>query len=113
MFRSLLTTGALVLGVTLTSATTASASGPHHHHHHHGSHGHRGHLHGGYGYGGYGSYYGGPVIVRPNPVVVSPYQYQPVPSCHSQSYGYPGYYGGYAPSGIGFSNRNFSLWLGN
>lgn len=109
MARSLMTTLALTACVAFTGAIPASAAGPHHHHHHHG---------GGYGYGGYGYGYGGPryvtpapIVIRPRPVVVAPQPYVTPAPCMTD-YGYNYGYNGYAPSGVGFSNRNFSLWLG-
>jgi hypothetical protein len=96
MTRSIILAAALALGVTLMGASTASAGGGHHHGGHH--HGHYyGHHHGGF--------YGG-VIVRPQ-VYSYPYNY----GYGYPAYGYPSYGYGY-PSGIGYSNRNFSLWLG-
>lgn len=109
MTRQLFATVAMAVCVAFAGAGTASANGPHGYHHYHGGHGGYGYS-SGYG-GGYGArYYAPPIVIRQQPVLVAPYGgYQPAPC--ATSYGY-GSYGGYAPSGIGFTNRNFSLWLG-
>ncbi len=123
MTRQLLATAAMAVCVAFAGANTASANGPHGQSHHHGGSGGYGGGYGGYGYsGGYGPrYYAPPVVIRPQPVYVAPAPYgayAPAP-CHT-GYGYNSYggygsygsYGGYGQSGIGFSNRDFSLWLG-
>lgn len=102
MTRQLLAAAATAVCVAFAGDNTASAHGPHQNHHHHHHHG------GSVGYGYPGAYrpryYAPPVVVRPRPVYVAP------DPCYT-GYGNPGY-GGYGPSGIGFSNRNFSVWLG-
>lgn len=113
MTRSLFVAAALALGVTLMGANTALAGGGHHHHGHH-HHGHHGGYHGGYHQNSYPGHhhhhlhYG---YRSYSPVVVQPYYFQSQPGCYGGYGSYPGY-GGYGPSGIGYINRNFSVWLG-
>lgn len=111
MTRTLLGTVAMAVCVALGSGSTASAGGPHNHHHgHHVHQHHQHHHHGGFGYGGYRPRY---VAIHSRPVIVAPQpygSYGPAPCVTDYDYNYG--YNGYAPSGVGFSNRNFSLWLG-
>jgi hypothetical protein len=115
MLRSLCTSALVMGGLMVGSATVAEAGHPHCG---------PGGFGPGYGYGGFGPGFGGGVVVVPRPVpIYGPgFGYRPFPVPHHHGfYGHPhpGFYGhgipygGYGPApGVGFSNRNFSLWLG-
>jgi hypothetical protein len=126
MIRTLLMGSFASLGLMLGSATTASAGD-------HGDvdFGYSGTFQTGYGprHGGHGQCHGGGYgypAPRPYPRPYPPIGYYPVPAYrpvpvvpvpvyppyggghgHGHGYGY-----GYPAPGVGFSNRNFSLWLG-
>jgi hypothetical protein len=115
MFKSMLCGLGTAAAVGVFGVQTASAGHEHHggHHHHHG--GASLSIYGGYPYG-YPAYprpvYPRPVYPAPvyPPVVVPAYPPAPAPCLHGPVYA-PAYgpaYGG----GVGYSNRNFSLWLG-
>jgi hypothetical protein len=109
MFKTMFT-GIVTAAVGVGGVQTAMADHDHHHGHHHHHGGARLSIYGGNPYGYYAPrpYLPPPVVVPVYPPV-APAPYVPAP-VYGPAYGpvYGPAYGG----GVGFSNRNFSLWLG-